>query len=207
MFNKKSKCPRCDGKISGSFDYCPFCRLDLRNPEEDMKDFGMLGKNEVVGYPLVGGRGGFGISDKLINSIFSTLMKSFEKQMRDVDTEVENLPNGIKIRFGVSSPNKGKRKVEKSQEITKEQINRMAGLPRIKAKVNVKRLNNKIIYELNAPGVEDVNDVFVYKLENGYEVKAIGKKKVYVNSIPVGLPLKSYKISDKSLIIEFSLDN
>ncbi|MCH7568376.1 MAG: hypothetical protein IIA87_03055 [Nanoarchaeota archaeon] len=204
MFKGKMKCMQCKSKISDSFDFCPYCGLDLRNPESDMREFGMLGKNEIVGYPLTGGFGGFGITDKMLSSLFGSLVKTLEKQMKNVDAEVESLPNGIKIRFGVPVEKKKASRKDK-RGITTEQIERMAGLPRVEAKTNIRRLSDKVIYELKSPGIESVNDVFVSKLESGYEVKSIGKKKVYVNSLPVNLPLKGYSITDKGLTIEFGL--
>ena len=203
MFKYKSKCSRCKSKTKDSWDFCPFCGLDLRNPEEESRDFGNIGKSDFIGgAPLAGGLGGLGISDKMINGIFNSLMKNLEKQMKNVDPSVQKLNNGIKISFGV--PNNGapkKRAVRKG--ITQEQIKRMEGLPRVEAKSSVRRFSNRVVYELGALGVDNPNDVFISKLENGYEVKAIGKKKVYVNSLPIELPLKEIKISKNSLNIEF----
>ena len=115
MFNSK-KCKRCESKIKDSFDFCPYCGLDLRNPEKDMEDFGMLGKgNFVNGSPLIGG-GSFGLTDKMFNSLFNSLMRNFEKQMQNVNpSEVQNFPNGIKIRFGsLGGQPKNKKKSQKS---------------------------------------------------------------------------------------------
>jgi len=212
MFKGK-RCKRCENKIKDSFDFCPYCGLDLINPERDQKEFGMLGKNnEVRGYPMVGG-GGFGITDKIAERVLKNFMKSMpdlmrnlEKQMQDMDPEVQNIPNGIKIRFGpggMQQRQKQKRPVRKS--ITQEQIKRMAKLPRAEAKSEVRRFSDKVVYDIKASGIESVDDVFVSKLESGYEVKAIGTKKVYVNSIPVNLPLKGFSLHEKGLKVEFGL--
>ena len=68
MFESK-KCSKCEGKLKDVYSFCPYCGVDLRNPEADMRDFGMLGKNdELFGAPLTGGLGGMGISDKMISS-------------------------------------------------------------------------------------------------------------------------------------------
>lgn len=206
MFKGK-KCPRCEGKVKSSFDFCPVCGLDLRNPEKDQKDFGMLGKNNhVQGLPLTGGFGGLGITDKMINSVLKSLMRSLEQQFQSTseDSEVESFPNGIKIKINPPK-NQGTKKVVKKKAITQEQIDRMSGMPREEAKSSIRRLSDRVIYELKASGIESVEDVFVSKLESGYEVKAIGKKKVYVNSLPVNLPLRGYSINDKGLNVEFSL--
>jgi hypothetical protein len=209
MFGRKNTCRRCKSKVSDSFDFCPYCGVDLRNPEKDMEEYGLLGKrNELGGYPLVGGLGGLGISDRMLNSLFKSLVKTLDKQMKDIsevkdmDTRVENLPNGVRISIG-SPKDVQKKSVKKG--ITREQISRMSNLPRVEAKTNIRRLGDRVVYELKAPGIGSVEDVFVSKLERGYELKAIGKKKVYVNSLPVNLPLRGYKVDDKGLNVEFRL--
>ena len=202
MFGRKSKCERCKSKVNKDFEFCPHCGLSLSDPEKDMKDFGMLGKNEMVGYPLIGG-GGFGISDRMLNAMVRNLFKAFDKHMQELNLTSNGFPNRIRIKFGTFDE---KKKKKNGEVISEEQIKRMTGLPRVEGKTNVKRLNDKVIYEIQAPGIEDVNDVFVSKLEGGYEIKAIGKKKVYVNSLPVNLPLKSYSITEKGLIVEFGLE-
>lgn len=206
MFKKKVNCPKCRSKISDSFDFCPYCGLNLIDPEKSMRDFGILGKNEMVGYPLIGG-GGFGISDKMINSMIRSLFKAFDSHINEMNTDVQSSPGKIKIRFGTSEENKKNSKKEnRGRGITEEQIKRMSGLPRVKGKTDVRRFSDKIVYEIKAPGLDNVEDVFVSKVESGYEVKAIGKKKVYVNSLPVNLPLKGYGLTDNGLIVEFGLD-
>ncbi len=206
MFKGKSRCLKCKSRVKESFDFCPFCGLDLRNPEEDMRNYGALGKNEFIGgAPVVGGFGGLGISDKLINSIFNSLVKSLEKQMGDIDPKLQSeTPKGIKIKFEV--PKKASVQTKVRKEITEEQIKRMANLPRVEAKADVRRLSDRVVYELGASGVQSTDDIFVSKLENGYEVKAIGKSKVYVNSLPVDLPLKGLKVSKTGVSVEFGID-
>jgi hypothetical protein len=213
---KKEKCKRCEGKLRDAYSFCPYCGLDLRN-YYDEKNYGMLGKSDnVAGAPIMGG-GGLGITDKMVGGIFNSLMKNLEKQMKNMDFEnmdnqfkglnheVQRFPNGIRIKVG-GNPQIKKKKVEnKGKVITDDQVKRMSKLPRSEAKADVRRFSDRVVYELKAPEVEDVNDIFVSKLETGYEVKAIGKKKVYVNSLPVNLPLKRYFIKDKKLCVEFGL--
>jgi len=204
MFNKPV-CPRCESKVKDHFEFCPYCGLDLANPERDSKNFGILGKNEMTGgAPLAGGFGSLGITDKFINSMLNSLMKSLEKQMKNIDPEIQDTPTGIRINFGVPQNAPKKRApLNGLKRITKEQIDRMSGLPRVEAKTQIRRLGDKVVYDLDAPGIDSVEDVFVSKLETGYELKAIGNKKVYVNSLPVDLPLKSYSVSSKGLRLEF----
>lgn len=215
MFSSK-KCKRCEGKLKEDFSFCPFCGLDLRNPEADMRDFGMLGKNDnVLGTPLLGG-GAMGLPGDF-SAIFAQVMKMMEHQLKHTETEnvdfgdmkpeVKRLPNGIQIKIGPRMVGKPPQKQEtKSRVITDEQKARMKILPRGEAKVDVRRFSDKVVYELNAPGVDNVEDIFVSKLESGYEVKAVGKKKIYVNSLQVELPLKKYFVKDNKLTMEFGLE-
>ena len=203
MFGKKISCPRCKSAVKEQFDFCPYCGCDVRNPEKDMRDYGFLGKNEIEGSPLIGGLGGMGFTDKMLNSMLNNLVKALDNQMKNSGTAVENTPMGIQIRFGGNQ--KPVQKKQPRRNITQAQIDKMAGLPRGEAKTNVRRLSDKVLYELKAPGIETVEDVFVSKLETGYEVKAIAKKKVYINTLPINLPLKGYSIDEDNLTVEFGI--
>ena len=216
MFSSE-RCKRCEFKLKDEFSFCPACGLDLRNPEADMRDFGMLGKNDsVFGAPLLGG-GGMGISDSAFGAIFNNVMKMMESQIRNMDVEnmdlgdakpeITRLPNGIQIRIGPHMRGKPQPKKERQPRvISEEQRARMIKLPRSEAKTDVRRFSDRVVYELSAPGVEHIDDVFASKLESGYEVKAIGNKKVYVNSLQVALPLKKYSVKDNMLTFEFGLE-
>lgn len=214
MFSSK-KCERCKGKLKEEYSFCPYCRLDLRNPQADKEDFGMLGKNDAIhGAPLLGG-GGMGISDSVFNSIFSNVMKMMENQMKNLDnekidfgdmkSEVTRLPNGIQIKMGPKMQQKPKVEA-KTRVISEDQKDRMSKLPRGQAKTEIRRLSDGVVYELNTPGVDTVNDIFVSKVESGYEVKALGKKKIYFNSLQVNLPLKKYSVKDNKLTLEFGFE-
>jgi hypothetical protein len=101
------------------------------------------------------------------------------------------------------------KKVEKKQisrKISEDQLKKLSEFPRETAKSKVRRLSDKVVYELSASGVESPNDIFFSKLESGYEVKAIGKKKIYVNSIPVELPIRGFAIDKDKILVEFKLN-
>ncbi len=204
MFSKKGNCSRCKGSVKRDFDFCPYCGSDMRNPERDLEEFGLLGKNEFNQAPLVGG-GSLGFSDKIFMSIFNSLTRSLEKQFKEVareqNTEVQHSPNGVTIRVhSHKQPAKPKRR-----SVSEEQVKRMADLPRTEAKKDVRRFTDKIVYELKTPDVSSLDDVFVSKVESGYEVKAIGAKKVYVNSLSVDLPMMNFGLSENGIVFEFAL--
>tara|TARA_Y100000310_G_scaffold344303_1_gene456301 strand:- start:1442 stop:2092 length:651 start_codon:yes stop_codon:yes gene_type:complete len=214
LFNKgkKPKCPECKSKVQDSYSFCPYCGSDLIDREKEMKDFGMLGKNDVDTNQNMPAN--FGFTDKLIGSLVNSLAKNLDKQLKNIDkdverdlsnTEIRSLPNGIKIRIGYPTQEKEQKKVSK-QTVSSSQIERMSTLPRAEAKSSVKRLSDKVVYELSTPGVESPNDIFVSKLESGYEVKAIGSKKIYVNSLPINLPLKRLSLAKNKLLVEFKAE-
>lgn len=208
----KLKCESCGGLGSKKYRFCPHCGNSLII-ENDEEDFGLLGKKDVQEEEMFSN---LGFMDKTLMSMINSLMKNLDSQMRSQmkgfdsygKTEVKRFPNGIKIR--ISGPAQQQRSTPKQKmnlsverEVPTAQMKKMNSLPREKAKANVKRIGDKIIYELSTPGVNSPEDVFVSKLESGYEVKAIGDKKVYINSLPVNLPLRSYSISNNKLLVEF----
>lgn len=212
IFKKKSdkeiKCFNCHKSSSEKYSFCPYCGNSMIDKIKEEEQYGLLGREDTMqgANPL----GDAGMLGPLISSVMKGLMKSMAEEMQNVNsnTKVQNLPkgiNGIKITFGPPQKIHNKSPKEQSKkEITEEQIDKMSKLPRAKAKTNIRRFHDKVVYELNAPGIASVDDVFVSKLETGYEIKAIGKSKVYVNSLPIDLPLKKYSIDEKNITFEFS---
>lgn len=205
MFGKKNDCPKCRSAIKDSFDFCPYCGCDVSNPEKDMRDYGLLGKHEFSeSAPMIGG-GSMGISDKIFQSLFNQIAKALEAQMRNAgagEADVSELPHGLQITVG-GKPRQPRQR--KQRVLSEEQLKRMAGVPRVEAKTDIRRLSDKVVYEMKASDISSINDIFVSKVESGYEVKAIGKNKVYVNSLQVDLPLKSYALTEKGVSLEFGL--
>jgi len=202
----------CKSSVNKEYSFCPHCGYSMVDIEEEIKEFGMLGRMDEVAQPKAQPNSvNLGITDKLINSLMQNLMKSLDAQMKNPEKngvpEIQSFPNGIRIKIGMEEPTKKATKKEKKQTITitEEQIKRMASMPRTTGKTNMRRLPDKVVYEISAPGIQSLQDIFVSKLESGYEVKAIGKNKVYVNSLPINLPMKSYAITEKGINIEFSL--
>ena len=203
--------------IEGKYNFCPYCGLSFADPRRDREDFGLLGKedipdmNEDGGFPVQG----MGFTDKLVGTLFNSLMKNLDKQIRNQmlntkddfpGAEIRGFPNGVKIKISgpfPMQPRRRQKRQEETQKVGEAQLRRMSELPREKAKAHVKRIGDKVVYELSAQGITSIEDVFVSKVETGYEVKAIGEKKVYVNSIPINLPLMKYSIIKDKLLLEF----
>jgi len=209
FFNKKKKkqsCPECDAKIEVKFQFCPECGTSLINPVNEERSFGMLGRSDEIQQTQPSHTFGLGITDKMIGSLFNTLAKSLEKELSDIEEngEIQELPNGIRIQFGAHPMQKAKQQAPKKRPgITKEQLTRMAKLPRAEAKRKVVRLNNKVIYELSTPGIKDIKDIIMSRTESGYEIKIITDKKVYTNTLPLNLPIRQVGIKDNKTYVEF----
>lgn len=209
FFKKKTqKCDNCRSKIDDKFSFCPYCGISFIDEEKYAKDYGLLGRGEELDNEIIPAEFSMGITDKIIGSLMNNLIKSFDKQFKQMDrnfekAEIKTLPNGIRIQIGPTASKKTAQKGIFEKPITEKQLEKMNSLPREKAEAKIKRLNDKVIYELNTPGIVSPQDVFISKLESGYEIKAITDKKIYVNSLPVNLPLKSLSISNNKLFVEF----
>lgn len=219
FFGKKKKtikCDNCSSKLNKKFSFCPYCGEEIYD-EKDPEDFGLLGEDDEIeeaeeNFLMPN----LGITDKIFSSLMNNLAKTLSSQMRDMNsqqnkTQVKSIPNGIRIMIGTNqsrqpisqqSPQRAPA-IQPKKEISEEQIKKMSNLPRTSAKTKVKRLSDKIIYELSVPGIKSQDDIFVSKVESGYEIKAVGEKKIYSNTIPLNLPIKNLSLINSNLIIEF----
>ena len=220
FFNKKSKknqmkCSNCKSKITDEYSFCPYCGNVLFDPEQRSHDFGMLGLDDSFDDSLIRQKiseSNLTITDKMISSIMNTLMKNMNQQFKEMDKSEmhkQGMPRNIKIKIGIQNPNKqqqpkAQRHDFSMNKISEEQLQKLSSLPKIVAKSEVKRIGDKVIYELDAPGIESIKDIFVSKLESGYEIKALAKNKVYANSLPVNLPINSFTLNKEKLYVEFS---
>ena len=220
MFNKK-KCPNCKSKVEEKFDFCPYCGNDLGSGLDD----GILGKNDFtpLGNEL---RAPMGLN-AIINSMIKGMSKEFEEANLNLPKEGKSKAikkDGISISistFGDGPPkikinNMGDNKriepkkiIEKKKEdtFTKERIKKFSNLEKEEPKTDVRRLANKVIYEIEMPDVIAIDDISILKLENSIEIKAIGKNKAYKKIIPINLPITNYNLSEGKLILELGIKN
>jgi len=88
------------------------------------------------------------------------------------------------------------------KELSKEKMKLLAKLPKVEPKSQVRRLSGKVMYNLQVPGVKNIEDIFINQLESCIEIKAIGKDKVYSKTLNMNLPVKAYDLVDGNLVIE-----
>ncbi|MCK9567933.1 zinc-ribbon domain-containing protein [Candidatus Pacearchaeota archaeon] len=219
MFNKE-KCRKCKKKISENYSFCPYCGTSLNENEDD---WGMLGKNDSVSSrsPFENelfGKMNTGILNKMLNGAMKMLenemKKGFDSQNinKSSNTNFELYINGKKVNpknMNSQIVQSGKKETQKFQQnfFTKEKAQEFIESPKIEPKTNIRRLSNKVVYELEMPDVSGIEDVSIIKLENSIEIKAIGKKKSYSKVIPINLPIKSYDLLEGKLILELAVKN
>lgn len=208
MFKKKV-CPRCNRSLKDKYDFCPHCGNALQKKNED---FGMLGKDDFFSNNFNDMRMPFGMN---FSNIFSTLMNSLDKQMKEADKK-PNKNDGVKRNIiiniaGLPVPNQMPqienpvRKETKNVSLdnfSSEKLKKFSALPKEEPTTNIRRLSNRVIYEINLPGVKSAKDISILNLEKGIELKAVSEKKAYLKSIPITLPILAYKLSKGKLVLE-----
>ncbi|MEM3074663.1 MAG: hypothetical protein QW727_01850 [Candidatus Pacearchaeota archaeon] len=214
MFGKK--CFNCNNKISKKYEYCPYCGVNLSS-KIDEKEYGFLGKKD---FDELGIKFPFGF-----NALMKPLMKELSKQMIELDKELKKeeeeqkknkkivnsnftihigIPGQIPIKVSSVIPSSNTEKVI-LPKIRDEKLVNVKNFPRKEPKTNVRRLSDKVIYEIELPGVNSIDDININKLENGFEIKAIGKKEIFVKNLDVSLPLRKYELKGQSLNLELGL--
>jgi hypothetical protein len=200
----KKKCSSCDKKASSRFDFCPHCG-DPFNGSRDSNEFGLLGDEdsgdveEDVKLP-------FGM-EKMVNS----LVKQLEKQMDQGNFANGNVPKGFKIHVSAGKPQNNQvmteapRRNPPIQEISTKEMDRRNKLPRVEIDSKMKRLADRIIYEMNTPGVESKGDVVLGELATGLEIRAYSKDKCYVKFIPLKVEVIGYYLKDETLFVELKV--
>ncbi len=213
MFSKK--CPKCKSKIKKEFDFCPTCGLNQKT-KEDADDYGLLGRNDFAEES----EEFLSFGDSFIDKIFNNTLKLLEKQMKNLHNELnqpprynpQKMPNNLHVQFFVNGKriapeqqcfHKHRQKSENIPSISPEKLNKLSKLPRVEPLSKMKRLSGKIIYELEVPGVNNINDILINQLENSIEIKALSDDKIYSKTLNIKLPIIRYGLNKDSLILEF----
>lgn len=210
MFDKK--CSKCKSKVKKNFDFCPFCGNNICS-SDDSANYGLIGKNDFMSQPIMP----FGNS--IIEKMFNQTLKMLEKQMKNMNQDMRHAEEKIPINnpeLNVQFFVNGKRvfppqhqpqdKTENSKikvnKMPQERLERFARLPKQEPNSRFRRLGNKLIYELDVPGVNGLDDILINRLENSIEVRAIAEDKTYSKILNINLPIIKYGLDNGSLIIE-----
>ncbi|MEK6840565.1 MAG: hypothetical protein AABX79_01275 [Nanoarchaeota archaeon] len=225
MFGKK-RCGNCGEKIEDKYNYCPYCQAPLKDISEQ-EDWGLLGKNDAIDPEEIRLPVG-------LNSLFNSLLKKMNKQMKDIESQSQreenitkknggisisistsgNKPPEIKVRSFGNVPKfaggefenqEGGIQIRNKKEKVKlpaSDSGKFAGLPKVEPKTSIRRLSNKITYEIKMPGVKSTKDLSIAQLENSIEIKALANSKVFHKIIPISLPINKYDLSKGILTLE-----
>jgi len=212
MFKKRA-CTKCRRKINKTYRFCPHCGYG--DEDFDSEKWGMLGKNDLIPQDNFQLPPGF-------NMIFNSLMKNLGKQLRNIDNESQksfdkgDKKRGMSISISTSGGNPPKielnsledkkRRIQKMpNQFSKESSKKFSALPKKEPKTNIRRLSDKVIYEIEIPDVKSLKNISIIKLESSVEIKAIGKKIAYFKRIPLNFPIINYVFSNEKLILEFGI--
>jgi len=212
MFGKK--CSNCDKKIEKDFIYCPYCAFPVKQQKEK-DDFGLLGKDDKIGNAPIIGAGSQGLPPGMnlpLDKILGSLMNQLGKELGNM--RAINPGGNFKIQISTGFPGDPnmmrrpqKKQSRKASEINKIQISaeeaeRRKNLPRQEAESNVRRLSDRVIYEIKIPGVDKKDQVAIAKLDNSLEIKAYSDKFCFTKCIPVDADLIQSYLKDGTLVLE-----
>jgi len=223
MFRRKITCVRCRNKIDREFSYCPFCGAKI----EKKKSSGWL--DEPLDFNEIGMRFPFSSLFKEIDKhlkdfdqvLWPKRIESKEKSegkerpfTRSGGVSISISSTGgepiIRVKpFSFGKPIKGireevikvKEPVIKTKRLSKQEAEALLKLPKAEPSTKVRRLTDRIIYEIDLPGVQE-KDVVVNKLQNSIEIKAFTKNKAFFKLIPIALPILRYYLEKGKLIVE-----
>lgn len=227
---KKRECSKCGRKFDEKYSFCPYCGNRIDSDSSSKNDWGMLGKDDFTPFmndvklPM-----GF---NALFNSLMKNLSKEFDEQLsKNYFGENGKEPKKVKKEglsisistFGDGPPrikvspmgNSQNQRVQPEKEVekikpntfTKEKTKKFSELEKEEPKTNIRRLSDRIVYELKMPGVKSIDDISIIKLEDSIEIKAVSKSKAYIKKIPINLPIKNYDLSEGKLILELGIKN
>ena len=81
-------------------------------------------------------------------------------------------------------------------------MRRRRTLPMKDAESIVRRLSDRIIYEISVPGVKDKKDITITKLEDGIEIRAYSKLNCFFKSLPIKAEILRYYLDQGRLFFE-----
>jgi hypothetical protein len=213
MFNKKI-CKNCGKKINDNYEFCPYCGARIKDNIKNSENWGILGENDNYNEePDILSKSFFnslnnGLLGKMVNNAMKMLEKEFQKA-NEKELEKTNFQlyiNGKKVNpsnIKVTQKENKEIPLDKipKKSLSKEKIKRLAYLPKEEPLSSMKRVSDDLIYEINIPGVDSINDIIISKLENSIEIKALAKDKVYSKLLPINLPIKKYNLFKNKLIL------
>ncbi len=228
MFWKK-KCKVCGSKVEKGYDFCPHCGSSLKEKEGLLDEIDEMNENNGFGFGMNLNSFPFNDLMKKLTKDLERSFQDIDKQIK-VDDKKNKMASGglsisitsnngapqIKVKsFGddmqgikidgmpifPEAPKQMKQQSIKEKKLTKEQQSRIENLQKTEPQTSVRRLANKVIYEIDLPGVKE-KDVIINKLQNSIEIKALAKDRIFFKLIPVSLPILRHNLKNNKLVLE-----
>ena len=229
-----TKCNKCKKNIEKDFDFCPYCgkKLDANNSWGMLgKNDEFLEEN-----PFENSLFGGGMFNKMIGNLMGNAMKMLEKEFQKQDREINKIKpkqsvqlfiNGQRINLQgqqmtpqqnqarnnqMNNQIKNKNNEQQIQKIpsitfSEENKKRFSKLEKTNPQTNIRRLSDRIIYDIEMPDVQSKEDISILSLSNSIEIKAIGKEKAYYKVINIKLPIVDYYLEKGNLVLELGVKN
>lgn len=218
----RKKCPGCGSKVNKNQNYCSYCGYPLKK-KEDIGDFPFPKISMGSVFKLT--------KELMKSMNFNELMKEekMRENKRRKDKEISRVNNGMGgISIKISSlgdkpivkikkigdnlldgieetaegtPKDSFKSKPKIKKLSKLIATKFAKLPKTEPATTVRRLANKIIYEIDLPGVKE-KDIIINKLQDSIEIRAFTKNKAFLKIIPIALPILKHKLEQGKLILE-----
>jgi len=200
----RKKCSNCNSKLKSSHNFCPNCGKIIK--QNSFEEWGMIGKNDAISQQdelvMMMQQMGGGMIGKMLNQTMKMLEKEMGREASpEKKTRVKVMINGKEIPLQEKKQTKVPIKIMPI-EFSEESQKKFSQLKKSEPKTNLKRWGDKIIYELETPGVESIKDISIVRLEKGLEVKAVSKSKAYQKSIKIDLPLTKYQLLEGVITLE-----
>ncbi|MBU4308485.1 MAG: zinc-ribbon domain-containing protein [Nanoarchaeota archaeon] len=215
MFNKK-KCKNCGNKSDEKNKFCSNCGFNLSRESNQNEDWGLLGKDDSS-EDFFGNSFFNGFTGNMLNKFLGSTMKMFEKEMQ----KMQNVPRAPRTNFELFINGKRinpqnikvtKNAVQKqparkeSIELPSKKLKDFVNFPQETPKTNVRRLSDKVIYEIEIPGVKSIENVSINQIGNSIEIKAVSKDKAYFKIINIALPITNYNLEKDKLVLELGVN-
>jgi len=229
MLGKKT-CKNCGRKVSQKDNFCPNCGAGLKDSAQRQKDWGLLGNDDNINQQQNQNQDPMGMGGGMLNKMIGGVVKMLEKEMqKEMQKNMQNqnkqekdpfqgktpptnfklMINGKEVDLGGNKSQSDNQQQQKQKELTQKDLpsNKLKDFAKKQKRepsTSVKRFSDRVIYEINMPGVESQEELSITKLENSIEVRGKSKDSSYFKVIPIDSPITGYNFKKGKLSLEFS---
>ncbi len=216
------RCPRCGYPMDDEWSYCPRCGAK-RNGDffeniftrfrKEFEEMNKLFERDFEAFdlsPVFKNRKTSGFSIKITTS-GNGKPKVSVRTFGDVDEKriKKQIERQLGIKSGVEELSEAPQRTTEHTLLsrTPRRMEKPKKIPKVteEPKTEIRRVNDRVIVEMDIPGVEDMKDIEVTELENSVEVKATAGEKAFFKIItkPHQSRLIDQRFEKGKLFLEF----